>query len=148
LYDVLNAPPPDPHVAVLRGPSSSLGGTTELLSASDRSLGRRRVPLNARNRLLLAWQCAKAIAAMHSQHPPVLHLDLKSHNFLVALVQDALGQDGLGAASAQYNSPLSMSDSSDEEKRLATLTCPFEAKIGTSYYYIIKNSLSIAHLLI
>jgi hypothetical protein len=132
LYDVLTAAPPDAHVAVIRGPSSTLGGTTELLLTSDRAQG-RRIPLNARNRLLLAWQCSKAIAAMHNQSPPVLHLDLKSHNFLVSLVRDADGENGLGADSAvaaHVISPLSFSNnhnSSDEEKRLS---CPFEAKIA------------------
>jgi len=45
------------------------------------------LPLNLKRRLLLAWQCAKGVECLHSRQPPLLHLDLKSSNFLVARSQ-------------------------------------------------------------
>lgn len=41
------------------------------------------IELNWRTRLLLAWQCSKGVAALHAHHMPLVHLDLKSTNFLV-----------------------------------------------------------------
>lgn len=36
------------------------------------------------SQLRLATQCAKAVAFLHSQKPPVIHLDIKSPNFLLS----------------------------------------------------------------
>jgi serine/threonine protein kinase len=40
---------------------------------------------NRRTRLITALHCARGVAAMHSLRPPLLHLDIKAQNFLVAL---------------------------------------------------------------
>jgi serine/threonine protein kinase len=37
------------------------------------------IRLTLRNRLLISMMCARGVAFMHSQRPPILHLDLKVH---------------------------------------------------------------------
>lgn len=44
---------------------------------------RREPDLPWETKLRLARECAEAVAFLHSQEPPVLHLDLKSLNFLL-----------------------------------------------------------------
>jgi serine/threonine protein kinase len=67
LFDVLHALPSVPAGA------SALA--MEPFPADVR--GQRNIPLTDYNRLLLAWQCCIGLAHMHSQAPPLLHLDLK-----------------------------------------------------------------------
>jgi serine/threonine protein kinase len=45
----------------------------------------KHIILDRRTRLIISLHCSRAVMAMHSLHPPLLHLDLKAQNFLVAL---------------------------------------------------------------
>ena len=75
------------------------------------------IALTWTNRLLIAWQCAKAVACLHDSVPPVLHLDLKSGNFLLAFVPDREV-----TRSAQAASDLCAS--------IASQGCNFEVKVA------------------
>lgn len=77
-----------PHVVEILGicispPSVSLvmelcdGTLFDLLHSSDK-------PIDWELQLRLAYECALAVEYLHSQSPPVLHLDIKSPNFLLS----------------------------------------------------------------
>jgi hypothetical protein len=65
------------------GSSSSSYGRHDSTSNEEREASVNSAPsvppieLNWRTRLLLAWQCSKGVAALHSHHMPLVHLDLK-----------------------------------------------------------------------
>jgi hypothetical protein len=75
--------------------SSSTSSTSSVRSMSSVSDNSDResiepITLSWRNRLVMAYQCAQAVALLHNHNPPVVHLDIKSHNMLVARSRGAL----------------------------------------------------------
>lgn len=81
LYDVIERHyQPSGHISMTYTTDSLRTTHTEVYSSGD-----KHIVLDRRTRLIMALHCSRAVAMMHSLSPPLLHLDLKAQNFLVAL---------------------------------------------------------------